>query len=298
MDRVSALGFFDGVHRGHGALLERAVLRARELDASACAMTLNRQPGSLLTGRPAELICTLDERRRLMREDYGLDEVIVARFDAAMRSTPWDVFLTRGLAEKLQARHVICGHNYRFGARGEGTPEKLKAWCAANGVGCDVIDEVCMDGAPVSSTRIRACLTEGNTEQANRLLGHPYSLTGTVTNGQHLGRRLGIPTANFPMPEGLLVPARGVYAARVRVGDRWFDAVANLGTRPTVQGEGILIESWLLDFSGDLYGQEIRVEFYTHLRPERKFPSVEAMKQEILRNAEQTREYFKIHSKI
>ena len=127
-------------------------------------------------------------------------------------------------------------------------------------------------------------------------IAHPYSLTGTVTNGQHLGRRLGIPTANFPMPQGLLVPAKGVYAARVQVGEKWFDAVTNLGTRPTVQGEGILIESWLLDFSGDLYGQEIRVAFYAHLRPEQRFPSVEAMKQEILRNAEQTREYFKVHS--
>ena len=196
------------------------------------------------------------------------------------------------VAGQLQARHVVCGHNYHFGYRGLGDPEKLRAWCSAHGVGCDVIDQVRWNGQDICSTRIRALLAAGQLEEANCLLGHPHCLTGPVIPGQHLGHTLGIPTANLAIPAGLCCLPYGVYATKVWVGETPYTAVTNVGTRPTVGGDHATVESWLLHFTGDLYGHQIRVDFHLPLRPEQKFPSLAAMQAEIRRNAQQAEAYF------
>lgn len=292
--RVIALGFFDGVHLGHGALLRLARQRADSLGCKAAALTFDAHPVQVLTGREVSLLTTTGERVRLMKELYAVDEVMVLHFDAEMAARDWEAFVERYLVQICNACHVVCGFDYSFGSRGLGTPEKLRDKCAALGIGCDIVEKTELDGVTLSSTHIRGLLEAGDVEQANRCLGHPYAIAGTVTQGKQLGRKLGIPTANIAVPRGLLAPAMGVYAAKVCLPDGTAKAaVTNVGVRPTVKdGLGLMIEPWILDYGGDLYGQTIRVEFYTRLRPERRFDSLEDLKAEILRNAEQTRAYF------
>ncbi len=295
-NRVIALGFFDGVHQGHGALLQKARQRATEQGRSAVALTFDAHPDTVVFGQPVELINTLADRQFLMTQRYHMDEVLTAHFDRAMASMPWEVFVEDYLVKQLGACHVVCGHDFTFGVKGEGNPRRLREKCAALGVGCDVIDQVAYGGFPISSTHIRQLIHQGSMEEAAHLLGHPHLLTGTVSHGKELGHRLGIPTANLLLPEGILAPAFGVYAAKVFLpdGSQWI-AVTNVGVRPTVHDNlGVLVEPWLLDYDGILYGQAIRVEFYRHLREEKKFESLDALKAEILRNAEETRRYFQL----
>jgi len=290
--RAVALGFFDGVHRGHAALLRRCREAAGELGVRAAAMTFDPHPDTLVTGAPVPLLNTPEDREGLMRRLCGIDEVLVCRFDRAMMEMPWRTFAGDYLAEKLGAAHVVCGSDFRFGWRGEGTASLLAAECARRGMGCSVIGRVEVDGVVVSSTHIRALVAAGDMERAERFLGHPHVLTGTVEHGQALGRTLGIPTANLALPDGLLVPAFGVYAAEAVTEDgARFPAVVNVGDRPTVGGGAARVEAWLLDYEGDLYGRRLRLEFRRFLRPERTFESLEAMRGEILRNAGEARAY-------
>lgn len=297
MKRVIALGFFDGVHLGHGALLHRARERADQLDCLASVMTFDQHPDEVVFGQPTPLISTIEDRSWLMTHPYRMDEVLVAHFDRDMMEMPWETFVEELLVKEREAVHVVCGSDFTFGYRGQGNAERLREKCRELGVGCDIIEKVAMGGEIISSTRIRQLLQAGKVEQANQLLGHPQLLSGTVIPGKQLGRRIGIPTANLELPKGLLVPALGVYATQVVLpdGSRRM-AVTNVGMAPTVEGtHSLRVEPWILDFDGDLYGQKLRVEFYCFLRPERKFASLEALKTEIHRNAMETRKYFEIH---
>ena len=303
--KVIALGFFDGVHLGHGALLRRVAERARELDAVPCAFTFDRSPAAALTGREVPLLTGVGDRMALMDQIYGVRDVIVAPFDV-MRQMDWRDFVSDYLQKEHRAVHVVAGHDFHFGYKGQGDPGRLAAECARLGIGCDIIPRVELDGITVSSTHIRTLAAAGDMKGAARFLGHPHVLSGPVVHGSELGRTLGTPTANLLVPEGVIAPAFGVYAARVWVlpsypdhyeylpGEGPYLAVANVGVRPTVNPSlsGVTVEPWILDYSGNLYGRTIRVEFHTRLRPERKFPSVQALRDAILENARQTREYF------
>ena len=292
--RVIALGFFDGVHIGHGALLRRVAERAEALGAIPAALTFDQHPRDLILGRQVPLINIPRDRAWIMEHQYGIAQLTVLPFDQAMMELPWQEFVTQVLVERFQAAWVVAGHDYRFGHRGEGDALRLSQLCAQLGVGCDIIERVELDGRTVSSTHIRTLLEQGEMEQARRFLGHPHILSGPVVHGNQLGRTIGIPTANLVIPPQVLTPAVGVYATRVALPDGTSRlAVTNVGTRPTVEAHGrVTVEPWILDFSGDLYGQEIRVEFYTRLRGERRFDGLEALREEILRNAQQTRRYF------
>lgn len=294
MPRVIALGFFDGVHIGHAALLARARERADALGASAAALTFDRHPDELVTGKPVPLINSRADREWLLREKFHMDEVLLLHFDRETMHMPWRSFAEDYLIGKLGASHLVCGHDFRFGDRGEGNPERLSALCAGLGVGCDVVGRVELDGRTVSSTYIRQLLSSGDVEQAARYLGHPHLLSGTVVPGKQLGRTIGIPTANIYAPDGVLLPRFGVYAARVTLPDgRAYPAVTNVGVRPTVEDQtGITVEPWLLGFDGDLYGRRIRVEFFRYLRGETKFPDLAALRAAILKNAAETRAFF------
>ena len=293
-DRVIALGFFDGVHIGHAELLKRAKQVAEELDCESAALTFDNHPDELVFGRTTPLINTLADRRRMMARDFRLDQILSIPFDRTLMETPWETFVVELLVRRLRAVHVVCGHDFTFGFRGEGNPRKLQAKCAELGVGCDVIPKVEYHGDTVSSTRIRGLLQKGEMEEVNALLGHRHFITGTVVYGKQMGRQMGVPTANIHLPEGILCPALGVYATEVVLEDnRRFMAVTNVGLCPTTEIDtGVTIEPWLLDFRGDLYHQNIRVEFCKFLRPEKKFDSMEDLREEIFRNAEQTRAYF------
>ena len=223
-----------------------------------------------------------------------MDEVILAHFDRAMMEMPWEAFVEDYLLGELGAKHVVCGHDFSFGYRGQGTPDKLRRLCAQRGVGVNVVDKVSLGGITVSSTHIRQLIRQGDMESAAQMLGHRHFLSGEVLHGKELGRRLGFPTANLALPEGLIAPAYGVYATLVTLPDgSAHPAVTNVGVRPTVHDQlGRLVEAWILDCTAELYGETIRVEFFTRLRGEKKFDSLEALREEVLRNADETRAYF------
>ena len=291
MKRIYALGFFDGVHLGHQALLSACCRMAQEAGGIPAVVTFGNHPDALVVGKNPALINTWQDRMRLF-ENYGIQAVEILPFDKKMMTMPWQEFFGF-LRKDLGAEGIVCGNDFCFGYRGEGTPDKLQEACREEGIPCQVVSEQTVHGIRISSTHIRSLLEQGNMEEAVAFLGHPHMLTGKVVHGKQLGRTIGIPTANLELPENLVVPRFGVYACRALVQGSWYPAVTNIGVRPTVGGKGITVEPWILDYEGDLYGQQITLEFYTFLRPEQKFPSLEALQEEIHRNARQTREYLK-----
>lgn len=284
---VYALGFFDGVHRGHAGLLTACRRMADGLSCRAGVVTFLSHPDELVYGKAPALITTPEERDRLMKTAFSMDAVIKLPFDKAMMTMPWMDFYNM-LRREYSCVGIVVGEDFRFGDRGAGNAGLLRQACEADGIPCTVVPQLTLDGEVVSSTYIRRLLRDGEVRRAESFLGHPYSLTGTVIHGRGLGRTLGIPTANLAFPEGLEVPKFGVYACAAAVGGKSFPAVTNIGTRPTVSGTGITVEPWILGDVGDLYGKELRLEFREFLRPERKFPDLDALRREIRKNAGET----------
>lgn len=289
---VLALGFFDGVHLGHGALLRACRALSKQLGALAGAVTFETHPDALLSGRAPSLINTADDRRKIMMEQYHMDTVLTLPFDRAMMELPWQDFF-RLLVERYGAAGLVCGEDFRFGFHGEGDAQKLRTMCQENGLPCRIIPQQTLHGIVVSSTYIRTLLERGQMEQAGEFLGHPHFLTGVVEPGRQLGRKLGFPTANIPIAPEVVCPRHGVYACKAWMEGRDYIAVTNVGSRPTVQGHQVRTESWIQGFEGDLYGKTITLEFHSFLRPERKFDSVEELRQAVLENAAQARQYFR-----
>ena len=284
---IYALGFFDGVHVGHQALLKACRELADSRGWQAGAVTFVSHPDALVRGKAPLLLNTEAERVALLK-DFGMDTVAALAFDEALKAMHWRAFLEL-LTEKYTAAGFVCGDDFRFGRGGKGTAGLLAEFCRERGLPFAVVPEQTVDGKRVSSTYIRGLIEKGHMAEAEIFLGHPHMLSGTVVEGKQLGRTIGIPTANLLLPEGVVCPAFGVYACKALVDGREYPAVTNVGVRPTVSGEGITVEPWLLDFEGDLYGKTLTLEFYTFLRPEKKFDSLEALRREILENAEQTR---------
>ena len=292
--RAIALGFFDGVHAGHGELLKMTKRRAEEIGATPSVLSFDVHPDTLVFHKEVPLINSAIGREELIRRCYGIDNVVFLHFNQRMMRMPWEKFIASLIAE-LGVAWIVVGHDFCFGYKGEGTAARLSEYCAAHGVGCDVIPPLMIDGRIVSSTYIRELITAGDIETANRFLAHPHTLTDTVRSGYHLGTDLGAPTINMSFPDGVLVPRHGVYATKVFLedGSRYI-AVTNVGVRPTVSnGSRVSVESHLLDYSGNLYGRQARVEFYDFIRGEIKFASFEELSEQIRRDADSAREYFK-----
>ena len=295
--RVIALGFFDGVHVGHAALMKATVAEARRLGSIPSVMSFDRHPATAITGKPVPMINSNQDRIWLMEHYYGIEEVILAEFNSKMQHQPWDEFVEKYLYQELGAVCVITGDDNHFGDKGLGNPQRLKQKCQELGIGCQIISMVELDGVQVHSTQIRNLLTQGKIVQANHLLGHPHVLTNRVGHGKKLGHVLGFPTVNLAFERGVIVPAYGVYVTSVHFDQQSYAAVTNIGVRPTVEDGSrlVTVEGFILDFHGDLYGKEIRMEFFDYLRPERKFPNFEALTAEVMRNADQTRAFFQAH---
>lgn len=294
MRRVVALGFFDGVHLGHAALLNLAVQRAKELDAIPSAISFDVHPETLTHGRSVPLICSNEGRQSLMSRLYGIHDVILIHFNYDTMNMPWEQFLD-SLVQGFGAVHFVVGYDFRFGQKGRGNVEKIGLYCRSHGLSYDVVPAVSVGGLRVSSTEIRGLLQTGRMDLANEMLGHPYELSDVVRHGYKLGTKMGTPTVNMRIDRDMLVPRHGVYATKVYLEDgRIFPGVTNIGVRPTVSGsDSVTVETFILDFSGDLYESNIRVEFFHFIRPERKFENVEALQQQILKDADTAREYFK-----
>ncbi len=293
-EKVIALGFFDGVHLGHAALLRRTVEEAARRGVTPAVFTFDRPPKEVLTGTPCPLINSPEDRKDLVQRLFGIREVLMVPFDHEMMTTPWDDFVTNILVGRYHAVHLVAGHDHHFGHKNQGSPELLMEKCRELGLGCDIIPKVEVGGITVSSTYIRRLVEMGQIERANRFLGHPHVLTGTVRHGRGLGSSRLFPTANLIIPPHVLVPSHGVYVTRATLEDGTsYAAVTNVGTRPTVNsGSDITVEACLLDFEGDLYGKTLRVEFFRHLRDEIRFDSLDALKAQIAADADTTRAYF------
>ena len=288
---IYALGFFDGVHLGHQALLDACRTLAKATGRKAGVVTFGNHPDTLVQGQTPSLLTTPESREWILTEHFGMDRVVTLTFDAQLRSMPWEAFLNM-LVEDYDGAGFVCGDDFRFGYKGQGNGKLMTEFCGIHNLPSATVEEQMVDGHRVSSTYIRKQIETGDMATAIKFLGHPYYLTGTVVKGKQLGRTLGIPTANLILPEGLAIPKFGVYACLCLVDGMAYPAVTNIGTRPTVEGQGITVEPWILDFSGDLYDKEITLEFYRFLRPEVKFTSLDALKAEIHRNAQETRDYF------
>ncbi len=289
---VYALGFFDGVHRGHAALLAACRRLAEETGRKAGVVTFSTHPDTLVFGKTPALICTNQERERILKAEFHMDKVVFLPFDDELRTMPWQDFLAL-LAERYGAAGFVCGADFTFGSRGEGSAVLLRDACHRRGIPCTVVPQMKLDGQVISSTLIRRLVEAGEMERATEFLGHPYYLTGRVIHGRRLGSTLGFPTANLEFPRELAVPKFGVYICRAAVDGAGYPAVTNVGTRPTVDGAHLTVEAWILDFEGDLYGREIRLDFFRFLRPEIKFPDTEALRREIMKNAGETRNFFR-----
>ena len=294
LKRAIALGFFDGVHIGHGALLNKTKERALELGATPSVLSFDVHPDKLVFRKDVPLINSALSREEIIRRCYGINDVVFIHFNQHTMCMPWKDFAD-SIIEELGLAWIVVGHDFCFGYRGEGTAEKLKEYCAGKNIGCDIIPPVCLDGRIVSSTYIRSLIAEGDMEEAARYLGHPHTLQDTVHSGYHLGTKLGAPTINMQFPEGVIVPRHGVYAAKVFLDDgSEHIAVANVGIRPTVsEDQRVNVESHLIEFSGNLYGRQARVEFYRFLRPEQKFPDFETLSRQIQQDADAARAYFR-----
>ena len=288
---IFALGFFDGVHLGHQALLSCCRALAEENGCKAGVVTFLGHPDTLVKGKTPLLINTPEDRKKLLEERFYMDTVVELPFDREMMAMPWRQFI-----ELLQKEHgavgFVCGHDFRFGNRGMGTADLLATFCLEQKIPCQVVPEQKIREITISSSHIRTLLEEGQMAEAVRFLGHPHVLTGTVVSGRRLGRTLGIPTANLLIPDEVAQLRYGVYICQALVEDRLYPAVTNVGNRPTVGGHRVTVEPWILGFDGDLYGKSITLFFHEFLRPEKKFDSLEDLREEIQKNAVQTRKFF------
>jgi riboflavin kinase/FMN adenylyltransferase len=263
--RTVLLGNFDGVHIGHRALIKSGRKEADKRGTPLTVWTFDTLSTSALNKE--------EDRAELLRS-CGVEEIVTESFERVKNLSPTE-FVSEILKKRLNAELCVCGYNYTFGRGGMGDPKLLKELCSENGIEVLTVDRVTLENEDVSSSAIRRKLTDGDMESANKLLGRPYFLIDTVKKGAQKGRTVGMPTVNF-YPDGLCLPKNGVYATVTHLKDgRIFPSVTNMGLRPTMNdGRGVSAETYIIGFDGDLYGEKIKVEFLSFLRPEQRFESL------------------------
>ena len=287
-----AFGMFDGVHEGHAELMRTANRVAAQEGVASVVYTFSTHPmATCAPDRVPPQLYTRSEKIKAIA-GMGLDAAVLRPFDLAYASQSPEEFV-RSFVDALHPKHVVIGFNYSFGQKGAGKAQDMIALGECFGFTTHVVPEVRIDGAPVSSTRIRGVIAQGDMEEAARLLGSPYALCGVVERGKQLGRQLDFPTANLHWPSAKVLPPNGVYAALAFVGGAWYRAAVNIGSHPTAPGGRPTIEANLLDYrGGEFYGSHMRLLLFKRLREERRFDSLEALRAEVMRNREQTAAYF------
>jgi riboflavin kinase/FMN adenylyltransferase len=287
---VLTLGNFDGVHRGHEAIIRRAVAEAAGRGAQAAVLTFHPHPVAVLAPeRATPRIQTLHDRLERFRV-LGVDLAVVQRFTPTFAAVGAEAFVTEFLLPRLEVVHVVVGHNVSFGRRREGTVETLRALGARHGFTVEDVGPVKAGSEDVSSTALRRVVAAGDVARAAELLGRPHALRGRVVGGERRGRLLGFPTANLHLKPGVLLPPDGVYAVRARIGDAARAAVMNIGMRPTFGSLRRTVEVHVLDFDGDLYGRWLVVELIARLRGEQRFAGVDALRAQIAADVAQARD--------
>jgi len=287
---VATVGFFDGVHLGHRNVLSATVAAARERGVPAVAVTFDRHPREVLTpGREPRLLTTVERKSRLI-EETGIDVLLVLEFTEEFSRWPAERFVADVLRDGLHAVHCVMGANFTFGHRARGNVEMLISEGGRHGFTAERVELVELDGRVVSSSSVREALAQGDLGWPHRALGRRFVLDGTVVEGAGRGRVLGYPTANLETWPRLLLPGQGVYAGRAEVDGETHVAAIDVGTNPTFGTEPLHVESYLLDFEGDLVGREMSVEFWAYLRPEIRFDSPDELVEAMDRDVRRTRE--------
>lgn len=286
-----SLGKFDGLHLGHRKLFDY-ILKEQKKGCVGLVFSFLLPPGSLLQGKEVSLIYTEEEKRAILQE-MGIDVLVSYPFDKLSLSMEPEDFIREILVKKLDAKVIAVGSDFRFGHKRKGNTALLEAKAGEYGYQVKVFEKVALEGDIVSSTRIRRELAKGNMELAARLLGAPYSILGEVVHGKELGRAIGMPTANLRLPKDKLLPPNGVYASLTEIDGKEYPGISNIGIKPTVaEKEEYLAETYLFDYSGDLYGKTLKLSLHAFERPEQKFGSVEELKARMEQDAQFGREYF------
>lgn len=285
-----ALGFFDGVHQGHQKIIATAVQVAREYGLKSIVLTFEPHPLAVLRPAVTPLILTPFQEKARLIKGLGADTLLVLNFTPSLAALEAKDFVREVLVQKLHARYVTVGYNYTFGRGGQGTPEALAAWGRELGFEVRRVPPVCVNGEPVSSSRIRELLAQGELEKAISFLGRFPAIAGRVVPGARRGHSLGFPTANVELGRGLALPRFGVYAVRTWHQKRCYSGVANIGRVPTFGAKEVRLEVHLFDFRDNLYGKRLRVEFVAFLRPEQRFGSAEELKMQMEGDARRAKE--------
>jgi riboflavin kinase/FMN adenylyltransferase len=296
---VVAIGNFDGVHRGHLAVIKRARTLAEELNSPCAVLTFEPHPADFFKGPNTIFRLTPRDAKARALEQLGIDGMIVITFDKALASLPAEAFIVEILVRRLNVRAVVAGYDFHFGAGRSGSPAVLKEAGKRHGFAVGIVERVPADAMDIneaaSSTAARAALEAGDVEDAARLLGHPFAIIGKVIHGQELGRTLGFPTANL-LPDPSCRLRHGIYAIRVVAGTKNYEGVASYGRRPTFDNGQALLEAFLFDYSGDLYGETIEVLFIAWIRAEAKFDSAVALIAQMQRDETRAKEILRAPS--
>ena len=289
-----AVGFFDGVHRGHQAVIGAAMDKARELNINSAVMTFDPHPSIVLGGRNEKVFYITPLRQKLeIIEGIGVDTVFVVQFTSDFAKLSPEDFIQYFIRD-LNILHVTAGFDFSFGALGRGKMDMMKE--LSNGeFGVTVVDKFSDGEEKISSTRIRKSLQDGDMETAHELLGRPFEVPGIVVHGDKRGRTIGFPTANIQAMDGCFIPATGVYAVRILVQNNWYDGVCNVGYKPTFKNpedKQLSIEVHILNFEKNIYGEEVTVGWYKRIRSEKKFDGIESLKAQIQHDKEEAIRYF------
>ncbi len=289
---VVALGCFDGVHLGHKTVIKQALNIAEKKGCSCAVWTFDEPPKNYFLSRAVPLITDKAQKRKLIGQ-LGVDKFISVPFTKETSKISAEDFFFEILKKRIKAVHIVCGFNYSFGAGGKGNVELLRRLCEETHTGLTVLSPVTVSGITVSSSSIRDALLSGDPETAEQLLGRPFSLKTVVINGQRLARRLGFPTLNQEFSSGGLVPKYGVYVTRVYIANRKkpYYGITNVGVRPTVGGTSVFAETNIFDFSENLYGKSVKVEFLHFLRDEQKFDGLEALTAQVNSDIDNAKKY-------
>ena len=282
-----ALGCFDGVHLGHAQVLKSA-LQGRRRALSPAVFTFAFGDGDCASAKRAKQLMSQSMKEKILCR-MGFDSVYAVDF-ASIRDMEPEIFVEKVLFRTLHAKEVFCGFNYHFGRGGKGDTMLLRSLCATYGIRAQVSPAVLVGAAPVSSTRIRTAVAQGDMSEAQTLLGRPFAVDFRVVQGNRIGRLLGTPTINQPFPPSFILPRFGVYGSAVTIGERRYHGVTNVGVKPTVGSDVPLAETWIAGFHGDLYGKQVVVELLGFLRQEQKFENLEALKKQICLDAENAKE--------
>jgi len=286
-----ALGTFDGIHAGHQQIIGQAVQLAEQSAGTSVVFTFRNHPLSIIDPERCPAFIMPEKDKVEIIAAMGVDILMSIPFDTKFLQLTPDEFIQL-LIRHFCPAHIVVGPNYTFGYRGQGTSETLKEAGLVYNFDVKIPQAVLVDGCLVSSTLIRQLITDGNVQQAAKLLGRPFVMDGKVIGGDQRGRQLGYPTANLPIPAGMVIPADGVYAVRIYTGSSWFNGLANVGVNPTFDGQTRRIEVFILNFNDDLYDKEVRISFLSRLRGEVRFSGADALKEQIMRDIKDAQVFF------